>query len=184
MNELEQRVQELEKKVQELSQSEQVPEKSGTAIVIFSGDMDRAIAALNIAVGNLSLGKEVSLFFTFWGAPLMKKNGPQSSPKHILQRMFGWMLPKGVKHLPLSRMNFLGLGPIMMKHLMKKYQFADVQELLSLANSLGVKIYMCSMSMDLMGIKKEELISEPELIFTGVPGFMEVVDKSSLTLFI
>jgi peroxiredoxin family protein len=184
MGDLEKKVEELEKQIQMLSTNKTNTEKNGTAIVMFSGEMDRVIAALNIAIGNLSLGKEVSLFFTFWGTTIMRKKAPQSSSKHILQKMFGWMLPKGYNHLPLSRLNFFGLGPLMMKFLMKKYQFAEVQELMETAISLDAKIYICSMSMELMGIKKEELMNDSEYIYAGVAGFMEVVEKSSLTLFI
>lgn len=184
MEELEKKVAELEKKLQELTEKNSNSEKKSTAIVVFSGDMDRAIAALNIAVCNLSLGKEVHLFFTFWGSILMKKGGAPKAQKHFLQRMFTWMMPSDPSKLPLSKMNYFGLGPFFMKYLMKKYQFYDVEDLLNTAKALGVKLYMCSMSMELMGIKKEELITEPKLIYTGVAGFMEIAERSSITLFI
>ncbi len=184
MSELEKKVNELEKKIEELSKALTSKDNSSTAIVMFSDDMDRVIAALNIAIGNLALGKEVCVFFTFWGVPLLKNGGSQSSPKHIVQRLFGWMLPNGVKRLSLSKMNFFGIGPLMMKFLMKKQQSPGIQELLDTATALGVKLYICTMSMDLMGIKEEELVSEPKLVHTGVAGFMQIVDNSSLTLFI
>lgn len=104
------------------------------------------------------MGYEVTLFFTFWGLNILRKKGPVSVRKNIVEKMFGWMMPQGPDHLKLSQMHMGGMGAAMIKGIMKKKNVASLPELMQSAIDNGVKIVACSMSMDLMGIKREELI--------------------------
>lgn len=104
------------------------------------------------------MGYEVTLFFTFWGLNILRKKGPVSVRKNIVEKMFGWMMPQGPDHLKLSQTHMGGMGAAMIKGIMKKKNVASLPELMQSAIDNGVKIVACSMSMDLMGIKREELI--------------------------
>lgn len=151
-------------------------------IVVFSGELDKVMAAFVIANGALSMGDEVAMFFTFWGLNSLRKNQPQAAGKGLLDRMFGMMMPKGVGRLKLSNMNMMGLGTAMMKHVMKTKGVEDLASLVSAAQDAGVKLVACTMSMDVMGIRKEELIDGIEL--GGVAAFLGDVNESGATLFV
>jgi len=181
-----QRLDQLEKAIAKLSEEAKLKESQGTGIVliIFSNNMDRILAALNIAVGALSMGKEVSLFFTFWGGTLLKEKKPQKKQKLFVQKLFGWLLPKGPDKLALSQMNFGGMGGWMMRKLMKKFKNPFVGELMQIAKDAGAKIYVCSMTMELMGIKQEEIVPIPSLQLCGVAKFIEIMQKEKTCLFI
>jgi peroxiredoxin family protein len=101
-----------------------------------------------------------------------------------MERMFGWMLPRGAKKLPLSQMNFAGAGPVLIRHLMKQKGVASVEEMIDLAGELGVKIYVCTMSMDLLGMKKEEFLDFPDLSYCGVGTFVEAAAPGKMTMFV
>jgi len=175
----------LKKEINDLKDKVQkVPEnKDQLAIIVFSGDMDKVMASLIIATGAAAMGTEVTLFFTFWGTSVLKKDAPQKKEKLLLQKMFGWMMPKGPKKLPLSKMNFCGAGPKMMNVLMKKYNTASISELIEVAEESEIQFYICQMSMDLMGIKKEEIQPIKNLSYCGVAKFLEISDGGK-TLFI
>lgn len=156
--------------------------KNGTTIVVFSQDLDKAIAAFIIASGAKSMGKDVSLFFTFWGLNILRKPKRVRVKKGLLEKMFGFMMPRGVKKLPISNMNMMGMGPKMIKHIMKKKNVDSLQVLMQSALDMGVKVIACAMSMDIMGIKEEELIDGVEV--AGVATYLGDTQDSNHNLFI
>jgi len=156
--------------------------KNGSTIVVFSEDLDKAIAAFIIATGAKSMGKDVSLFFTFWGLNILRKPKHDRVKKSFIEKMFGFMMPKGSEKLPISKMNMLGMGPKMIRYIMKKKNVDSLQSLMQNAMSMGVKITACAMSMDIMGIKKEELMDGIEI--AGVATYLGDTQSSNHNLFI
>ncbi len=154
------------------------------SMIVFSGDLDKALAAFIIATGATAMGMEVVMFFTFWGTPILRAGNKNVGGKDMMGTMFGTMLPKGADKVKLSQMNMGGMGTAMMKSLMKKKNVASLPEMISLAEELGVKIYVCEMSMDLMGFKREEMIDYDGLSFAGVATFLEEAQDSKVQLFI
>ncbi len=179
---------EIEKQIAQLkieleSLSEATPEDK-VSLIVFSGDLDKALAAFIIATGAVAMGMEVVMFFTFWGTPIMRDRGKRVGGKDFMGKMFGSMLPKGRDGVKLSKMNMAGMGTAMMKSLMKKKNVASLGEMIEMAGELGVKIYICEMSMGLMGFKKEEFIDYPGLDYVGVATFLEQARNSRIQLFI
>lgn len=156
--------------------------KSRKTMVIFSGDLDRVLAALVIANGAVSMGSEVVLFFTFWGLNALRKRGPQAAGKGPIDRMFGWMMPKGAGALKLSRMNMLGAGTWLMRKVMREKRVDGVDALLEQARAAGVRFVACSMSMNVMGLRPEELIDGVEI--GGVATFLGESEGAGQSLFI
>jgi NADPH-dependent 2,4-dienoyl-CoA reductase/sulfur reductase-like enzyme/peroxiredoxin family protein/TusA-related sulfurtransferase/rhodanese-related sulfurtransferase len=156
--------------------------KKAMANVVFSNDFDKAMAAFIIANGAVAAGYEVTLFFTFWGLNILRKSGPVVAKKNLIEKMFGLMMPKGADRLSLSKMNMAGMGPAMIKGLMKHKNVMTLQELIGQAKSSGVRMVVCTMSMDLMGIKSEELIDGVEE--GGVAMYIDHLSRSSANLFI
>ncbi|WP_434564968.1 CoA-disulfide reductase [Thermoanaerobacterium thermosaccharolyticum] len=157
-------------------------EKNDKAIIVFSGDLDKAIAAFIIANGAAAMGRKVTLFFTFWGLNILRKPEKVSIKKDFLSKMFGMMMPRGSKKLKLSKMNMLGIGPKMIRYIMNKKNVASLEDLIKQALKNGVRIVACNMSSDIMGITKEELIDGVEL--GGVASFIGAAEQSDTTLFI
>ncbi|AGX42501.1 CoA-disulfide reductase [Clostridium saccharobutylicum] len=157
-------------------------EKNGATLVVFSGDFDKAIASFIIATGAASMGKEVTMFFTFWGLNILKQKNKPKVNKDSMEKMFDIMLPGHAGKLPLSQMNMMGMGPTMIKQIMKKHNVDDLETLITNAIKMGVKVVACSMSMDLMGIKKEEFIDGVEI--GGVASYLGATEDSGLNLFI
>jgi NADPH-dependent 2,4-dienoyl-CoA reductase/sulfur reductase-like enzyme/peroxiredoxin family protein/rhodanese-related sulfurtransferase/TusA-related sulfurtransferase len=153
-----------------------------TSLVVFSDDFDRALAALVIANGAASAGKETTLFFTFWGLNIIKKHKAPKVKKGLIEKMFGWMLPKSSKKLTLSKLNMGGMGTAMMRGRMKDLGINSLEELIASAQQNGVKFVACNMSMDVMGVAMEELIDGVEM--GGVASFLGAADSSAATLFI
>jgi peroxiredoxin family protein len=153
------------------------------SLIVFSGSLDRLIAAFVLATGAAAMGMQVSMFFTFWATAALRREAT-SVKKTPLERMFGWMLPKGVKKLPLSQMNMGGGGPAMIRHIMKKKGVASVEEMIDISAELGVELNVCTMSMDLLGLKPEELLDYPNRTFCGVAKFLETAAPGKLTLFV
>lgn len=152
------------------------------ALVLFSNDLDKALAALIIATGMAAAGMQVSIFFTFWGLSVLRKHpGPQVR-KSLINRMFGWMLPQGAPKLALSKMHMAGMGTAMMKHVMKQQHVASLPDMIQSARQLGVKFIACDMAMGVMGITEEELIEVDEV--AGVATFIARAKESGPTLFI
>lgn len=163
-------------------QNNNVVSKDGATMVVFSGDLDKAIASFIIATGAASMGKEVTMFFTFWGLSILKKENKPKVEKNAIEKMFGSMLPGSADKLPLSQMNMMGMGPAMIKKIMKDKNVDSIEVLMKNAIDMGVHLVACTMSMDLMGIKKEELIDGVE--FGGVASYLGAAEDSGLNLFI
>jgi peroxiredoxin family protein len=178
---LEQQIAELKSQVESISKAS--PDNK-LSMIVFSGDMDKVLASLVIATGAVAMGMDVVMFFTFWGTPVLRDKGKNVGGKDLMGKMFGAMLPKGACEVKLSKMNMAGMGTAMMKSLMKKKNVASLEEMLELAAELGVRIYVCEMSMDLMGLKREEIIDYPNLGFCGVAKFLEEAQNSKIQLFI
>lgn len=160
----------------------QVPEDRA-ALVVFSGDLDRAIAAFVIATGAAAAGLETTLFFTFWGLSIIKKkNSAAVSKRDLMQKMFAMMTPGSSESLGVSKMNYFGIGATMLRTMMKKQQVSSLEELMELARELGVRIIGCTMSMDVMGVDKAELFDGIEL--GGVAAFMGEAARARVSLFI
>jgi peroxiredoxin family protein len=160
----------------------QVPEDRA-ALVVFSGDLDRAIAAFVIATGAAAAGLETTIFFTFWGLSILKKkNGAAVSKRDLMQKMFAMMTPSSSESLGVSKMNYFGLGAAMLRTMMKQQQVSSLEELMALARELGVRMIGCTMSMDVMGIDKDELFDGIEL--GGVATFIGEAARARVSLFI
>lgn len=157
---------------------------NGLSMVVFSGDLDKALAAMIIANGAAAMDLPVSIFFTFWGLNILRKGGPVhvEGKKTMAEGMFGRMMPRGPEHLHISKMNMAGLGTRMIKKEMAKKHVTGLADLMHSAQEQGVRFIACTMSMDLMGIHKEELI--PGLQYGNVGSFIDAADKSRITLFI
>lgn len=157
-------------------------EKEKTTIVLFSGDLDKAIAAYIIANGAAAYDHEVTIFHTFWGLNTLRKDESGKVQKGWLERAFGWMMPRGAKKLGLSKMNMLGMGPEMIKHVMKKHNALSLPQLIELAQEQGVKLVACTMTMDLLGLKQEELMDSIE--YAGVAAYLGDATQAKVNLFI
>lgn len=181
MEALEKHVAELKDQVEMLSKGKA---ENKLSMIVFSGDMDKVLASLVIATGAVAMGMDVVMFFTFWGTPILRDKNKNVGGKDLMGKMFGTMLPKGACEMKLSKMNMGGMGTAMMKSLMKKKNVASVEEMLELAAELGVRMYVCEMSMDLMGFKREEMIDYPNMSFCGVAKFLEEAQNSKIQLFI
>lgn len=153
----------------------------GLTIVIFSGDLDKAIAAFIIANGALTMGKKVTMFFTFWGLSILKKKNIDYN-KNFIEKMFSFMLPKNSNELPTSKMNMFGAGPKMIRWIMRKKNIMPLETLMDESIKNGANLVACTMSMDVMGVKKEELIDN--ISFGGVGQYLGEADKSNKNLFI
>jgi peroxiredoxin family protein len=162
----------------------QEPTASGLTMVVFSGDLDKVLAAFILANGAAAMDLPVSMFFTFWGLNVLRREGPVelSQPKTFMEKMFGRMMPRGPHKLTLSKMNMGGLGTVLMKKEMARKNVYDLPELIKSAQDQGVRFIACTMSMDVMGIKKEELI--PGVSFGGVGTCIDSADRSRMTMFI
>lgn len=154
----------------------------GKTFVVFSGDLDKALASFIMANGAAAMGRKVTLFFTFWGLNILRKNERVKVKKGLIGKMFGMMMPRGSKKLGLSKMNMGGAGAKMIRAVMKANGISSLEELIQNAVNHGVRLVACQMSMDIMGIKKEELIDGVEL--GGVATMLGSAEKSDLTYFI
>ena len=151
-------------------------------MVVFSGDLDKVLAAFVIANGALSMGSKVTLFFTFWGLNVLRREAPQARGKGTLDRMFGSMMPRGPRELKLSNLNMMGVGTELMRHVMKTRNVPSLPEMIQSARRGGARFVACTKSMEVMGLHKEELMDDIE--FGGVATFLEAAGRSGTTLFI
>jgi NADPH-dependent 2,4-dienoyl-CoA reductase/sulfur reductase-like enzyme/peroxiredoxin family protein/rhodanese-related sulfurtransferase/TusA-related sulfurtransferase len=151
-------------------------------MVVFSGDLDKAIAAFIIANGFAAMGQKATLFFTFWGLNILRKPEPVKVKKNLVEKMFGWMMPRGANKLTISQMNMMGAGTAMIKGIMKKYNVDSLPEMIRVAQENGVRLLACQMSMDLMGIKQEELLDGIEI--SGVATMAAAATDSNTHYFI
>ena len=152
------------------------------AIVVFSSDLDKVLAGFVIATGAAAAGLETTVFFTFWGLSALKKEGAAGGQKGLKERMFALMTPGGSRQLGTSKLNFLGLGSRMLRSMMKDKGIATLEELMDVARDLGVRFMACTMSMDAMGVTREELVDGLE--YGGVGAYMAEAARSRVTLFI
>ena len=160
-------------------------EKEKLTIAVLSGDMERALAALMLAVTGASMGMEVSMFFTFWGLNVIKKNEGGIKSKGLMRKMLNLMNRGGSKRLKLSRFNMLGLGTWMMKRLMKDANMPSIDEYITMAKDMGVKLIACTTTCGVMGIspEKDSFRSEVESL-AGAAYFLGEATQSKVTLFI
>jgi len=176
---LEERVTRLEQEIQSLRAS--APRSDKATLVVFSDDMDKALAALVISTAAASLDMDTSLFFTFWGLNILRERRVYEG-KDILHRLLECFTPAGAKDLSLSQMNMLGAGATMLKKMMEEKQVLSVEEFLTLAKENDVKLYACSMSMEMMGIEQRELTEGIQV--AGVATYLQEARHSGITLFI
>ena len=153
-------------------------------IILFSGDFDKVMAAFIIANGAAAMGDDVTIFATFWGLNIFRKTEKVQSTakKSTLQSMFGKMMPKGTRKLGLSKMNFAGMGAPMMKKVMKNAGAMSLEELVDSAREMGVKFVACTLIMDILGFKEEEMIDGLE--YAGVAAYLGEADEANVNLFI
>lgn len=171
----------IRKERQERSVSSMKVNDSKT-MVIFSNDLDKAIASFVIANGAIAMGRKVTMFFTFWGLNILRSPKVTGVKKDLFGRMFGLMMPKGARRLSLSKMNMGGMGAAMIRFIMKKKNVTSLEDLIAQAQANGIELIACNMSMDIMGIKREELIEGVQI--GGVASFLGSAEESDMTLFI
>ncbi|AXN40950.1 DsrE/DsrF/DrsH-like family protein [Peribacillus butanolivorans] len=157
-------------------------EKKKTTIILFSGDYDKAMAAYIIANGAAAYDHEVTIFHTFWGLNALRKDEPSTLKKGFLEKMFAKMMPRGSDKMGLSNMNFAGMGPKMIKHVMKKHNAMSLPHLIELAQEQEVKLIACTMTMDLLGLQQEELLDGIE--YAGVAAYLADAEDGNVNLFI
>jgi peroxiredoxin family protein len=158
-------------------------------IILFSGDFDKVMAAMIIANGAAAMDDEVTIFCTFWGLNILRKtkaqmngSGNGAAKKSLLQKAFGGMMPKGTRKLGLSKMNFAGAGAPLMRKVMKDQGAMSLEELVLSAQEQGVKFVACTLSMDILGFKPEEMIDGIE--YAGVAAYLGEADEANVNLFI
>lgn len=179
-NEIENQIQELQKKIAKIEKGT----KDQLSMVVFSGDLDKILAAMIISTGAAAYDMKVKLFFTFWATAALRDPMKSVTGKTFLGKMFGMMLPKGMNKIKLSKMHMMGMGTSMIKGLMKKKKVASLPEMFKTAGELGIEINICEMSMDLMGFKREEMIDYPHMNVCGVATFLADAQESKIQLFI
>ena len=157
-------------------------EKNNKTMVVFSGDLDKAIASFIIANGAASMGRKVTMFFTFWGLNILRKPKKIKVKKGFMDTMFGGMMPRGSRKLKLSNMNMMGMGAQMIRKVMKDKNVDSLESLIETAIAGGVEIVACQMSMDVMGLKQEELIDGVKI--GGVGYYLGEAEESNVNLFI
>ncbi len=153
------------------------------AIIVFSGDLDKLLASLVLATGAAAAGLETTMFFTFWGLSALKKKGAGSlESKSLKEKMFAMMTPSSTESMGVSKMNFLGIGASMLRTMMKEKNVSSVEEMMAMARDLGVKMIACTMSMDVMGVERQQLADDIEL--GGVAAFMAEAAHARVSLFL
>lgn len=173
----------IQKKTKTLVQENKViSTPKGKTLIVFSDDLDKAIASFIIANGAVSMGQKVSIFFTFWGLNVIKKQNPPKVKKDFMGTMFGMMMPKNSKKLSLSKMNMFGMGAKMIRGVMKNKNISTLESLIQQAHENGVEFIACTMSMDVMGVQKEELIDN--VTYGGVAAYLERAEQANVNLFI
>jgi peroxiredoxin family protein len=175
----EQRIALLEQEVEHLRRN--TPDANKVTLLIFSGDQDKALAGLMIAATAASMGMEVTVFFTFWGINVLKQKRLYSG-KDLKEKMIDFMTPTGADHMGVSKLNMLGMGANMLQQMMKDKNVVSADELLELAKESGVNIIACSMTLQVMGIKQEELTEGIDV--AGAASYLTEASRSGCTLFI
>jgi peroxiredoxin family protein len=168
----------LEKRVGQVEES--LPEEK-VSLLIFSGELDKVLAAFVIATGAAALGQEVSMFFTFWGLGVLKKKGSLSD-KSLFQKMMSVMSPDNTTELPVSKMNYFGVGAKMLRKMMQDRNVDSLEDMIAMAKEMGVVMTACEMSRDVMGISDDELVDGLER--GGVAAYLSDSLRSRTNLFI
>jgi peroxiredoxin family protein len=163
--------------------SDRQPVKEGVSIVVFSGDFDRVQAAFNIALGAASSGQPVTMFFTFWGLDVITRHDASRLRRDPLRTAFRWLKPGGARRLPLTRFNFLGLGPVLMRRLMGQFHMPTVDEMVDMAHALGVRLVACTVTMGVMGLTEADLLPIVDS-YAGVATYLADARVRDVNLFI
>lgn len=153
-----------------------------TNIILFSGDYDKAMAAYIIANGAAAYDHEVTIFHTFWGLNALRKDNPPTVKKTLLENMFGKMMPRGADKLGLSNMNMVGMGPKMIKKVIKKHNAMTMPQLIEMAQEQDINLVACTMTMDLLGLSQEELLED--VTYAGVAAYLADAEDGNVNLFI
>ncbi|MEK3888714.1 DsrE/DsrF/DrsH-like family protein [Bacillus sp. FSL K6-3431] len=156
--------------------------KKRTTIILFSGDYDKAMAAYIIANGAAAYDHEVTIFHTFWGLNALRKDEHVPVKKNFMEKMFGKIMPRGADRMGLSNMQFAGFGPKIIKDVMKKHNVMPLPQLIEMAQDQDIKLVACTMTMDLLGLQKEELLEEIE--YAGVGAYLADAEEGNVNLFI
>lgn len=172
----------IQKTTQDSKKEEKTSLSHDKTIVVFNDQLDKAIASFVIANGALAMGRKVTLFFTFWGLNIIKKPKKVKVKKSFLDKMFGFMLPRGSKKLSLSQMNMMGMGKKMIRKVMKKKGVDSLETMIQTAIQNGAELIACQMSMDVMGVKAQELLDGVKI--GGVASYLEAAEKADANLFI
>jgi peroxiredoxin family protein len=151
-------------------------------LVVFSADLDKVLTALVIATGAAAAGLETSIFFTFWGLAALKRKGAAAGAKSVMERMLAMMTPGSTESMGMSRLNFFGAGAAMLRKMMKDKDIASPEDLMAMARDLDVKMIACTMSMEAMGVGRDELVDGLE--YGGVATYLADAARSRVTLFI
>ncbi len=175
---IEERLNALERRLEQVEQS--LPEDK-VALVVFSGELDRVLASFVIATGAAAMGQDVSMFFTFWGLSVLKSESSLQG-KNLFEKMMSVMTPGSTEDLPVSKMNYFGVGAKMLRKMMADKNVSSLEEMIEMARELGVKMLACEMSRDVMGIQDDELIKGFES--AGVASFLAESLRSRTNLFI
>lgn len=153
-------------------------------LIVFSGDLDKVQAALTIATGAAATGMQVTMFFTFWGLNVLRKPGLARRPRHWIHRMLGPFNLGGTKNMPLSRLNFGGLGPVLLRKVMGKANMATPEELLASARDLGVRFVACTVTMGTLGLDEDDLRADLIDEYAGVVTYLQTARQGSVNLFV
>ena len=178
-----QRLEERVASLEERSSAGNASTREGVSLVVFSGDLDRVLASLNIATASAATGTPTSVFFTFWGITALLDRG-RAPGKSIVERCFGRLLPRGARKLKLSRLDMGGVGRKLMLSELRRKGAPGVEQLMSMCAELGVTFRVCEQSMTIMGIRSEELRDYPNLEICGAATFVESATSSASSLFI
>lgn len=157
-------------------------EQKRTTIILFSGDYDKVMAAYIIANGAAAYDHEVTIFHTFWGLNALRKDEPIQADKGFIEKMFAKMMPRGANKLGLSKMNYAGFGPKMIKDVMKKHNAMPLPDLIDMAKEQDVKLVACQMTVDLFGLTQDEIMEGVE--FAGVAAYLADAEDGNVNLFI
>ena len=157
-------------------------ETKRTTIVLFSGDYDKAMAAYIIANGAAAYDHQVTIFHTFWGLNALRKEELVPVKKGLLEKVFGKMMPRGADKMGISKMNFAGMGPKMIKHVIKKHNAMTLPQLIELAEEQDIKLVACTMTMDLLGLQQKELMDG--IHYGGVAAYPGDAQEGNVNLFI
>lgn len=157
-------------------------QKKTTNIILFSGDYDKAMAAYIIANGAAAYDHEVTIFHTFWGLNALRKDNPPAVKKTFLEKQFAKMMPRGADKMGLSNMNMGGMGPKMIKQVINKHNAMTMPQLIEMAQEQEINLVACTMTMDLLGLKQEELLED--VTYAGVAAYLADAENGQVNLFI